>query len=53
MAKHVFSKMMRVHPVSLAILGWLAFGVLQIVDSISLKLVLLSAARVLPEVLRS
>ena len=53
MAKHVFNKITRVHPVALAILGWLAFGAGQVVDSIGLKLVLLSAARVLPEVLRS
>jgi hypothetical protein len=53
MAKHVFNKTTHVCPVRLAILGWLAFGVGQVVDSIGLKLVLLSAARVLPEVLRS
>jgi len=52
MAKYVFDKI-KVHPVALAIFGWLAFGVGQVVDSIGLKLMLLSAARVLPEALRS
>lgn len=52
MAKHVLNKMKLVRPVALAILGWLAFGFGQVVDSIGLKLLLLSAASVLPEVLR-
>jgi hypothetical protein len=53
MKKNVFNKKTRVCSVALAIFGWLAFGVGQVVNSISLKLVLLSAARVLPEVLPS
>jgi hypothetical protein len=52
MTKHVFNKVNSVRPVALAIVGWLAFGLGQVVDSIGLKLVLLSAARVLPEALR-
>lgn len=53
MGKYVFNKITKVNPVALAILGWLAFGVGQIVHSIGLRLVLLSAARVLPRLLRS
>jgi len=48
MAKNVFFRMTCSHPVALAILGWLAFVLGLIVNPISLKLVLLSAARVLP-----
>ena len=48
MVKHVFFRMTHVHPVALAILGWLAFVVGLIVEPIGLKLMLLSAARVLP-----
>jgi hypothetical protein len=49
MVKYVFDKMNSLRPVALAILGWLAFvfGV-SIVDPVWLKLILLSAARVLP-----
>jgi len=52
MVKNVFSKMKSVRPVALAILGWLAFVSGLIVKPIGLKLMLLSAARVLLEVLR-
>jgi hypothetical protein len=48
MVKHVFFRVTRNHPVALAICGWLAFVLGQIVHPIGLKLVLLSAARVLP-----
>jgi len=48
MVKNVFNRMTQVHPVALAIIGWLAFVVGLIVNPISLKLMLLSAARVLP-----
>ena len=48
MVKHVFFRMNHVHPVALAILGWLAFVLGLIVEPIGLKLMLLSAARVLP-----
>jgi hypothetical protein len=48
MVKSVFCRMNHNHPVALAICGWLAFVLGQIVDPIGLKLVLLSAARVLP-----
>jgi hypothetical protein len=47
MVKHVYFRMNR-HPVALAIVGWLAFVVGHIVNPIWIKLVLLSAARVLP-----
>jgi uncharacterized membrane protein YiaA len=50
MVKHVFNKIEH-HPVALAIVGWLAFVLGQIVNSIGLKLTLLSAARVLPRAL--
>jgi len=52
MAKHVFNKMKPFRPVALAILGWLAFVLGLIAKPIGLKLMLLSAARVLSEVLR-
>jgi len=42
-----------IHPVALAMLGWLAFTLGQMVNPIGLRLVLLSAARVLPKVLLS
>jgi len=47
--KHVFFKVHSFHPDALAILGWLAFvfGAL-LVQPMWLKLILLSAARVLP-----
>ncbi len=48
MVKNVFFRMTQNHPVALAMFGWLAFVLGLIVDPISLKLVLLSAARVLP-----
>ena len=48
MVKNVFFRMTQSHPVALAIIGWLAFVLGLIVNPISLKLVLLSAARVLP-----
>ena len=52
MAKNVFNKMKVFRPVALAMFGWLAFVLGQIVQPISLRLMLLSAARVLSEVLR-
>jgi len=52
MAKQVFNKMDSFRPVALAILGWLAFVLGLIAKPISLQVMLLSAARVLPEVLR-
>ena len=48
MVKNVFFRMTKSHPVALVIFGWLAFVLGLIVNPISLKLVLLSAARVLP-----
>jgi hypothetical protein len=49
MVKHVFFKMKSIHPDALAILGWLAFIACVIVGPPTwLKLILLSAARVLP-----
>jgi len=48
MVKNVFNKIEATHPVALAIVGWLAFVVGQIVHPIGLKLMLMSAARVLP-----
>lgn len=48
MVKDVFCGMTQSHPVALAIFGWLAFVLGLIVNPISLTLVLLSAARVLP-----
>jgi len=48
MVKNVFFRMTQSHPVALAIFGWLAFVLGLIVNPISLKLALLSAARVLP-----
>jgi len=48
MVKNVFFRMTQSHPAALAIFGWLAFVLGLIVNPISLKLVLLSAARVLP-----
>jgi hypothetical protein len=53
MVKHVFNKIESIHPVALAIVGWLTFVFGQVVQPICLKLMLLSAARVLPRVLRS
>jgi hypothetical protein len=51
MVKNVFNKIESNHPVALAIVGWLAFVLGQIVNPIGLKLVLMSAARVLPRAL--
>lgn len=48
LVKDVFFRMHHVQPVVLAILGWLAFVLGLIVEPIGLKLMLLSAARVLP-----
>jgi len=48
MVKNVFFRMTDVHPVALAIIGWLVFVTGLVVNPIGLKLVLLSAARVLP-----
>jgi hypothetical protein len=49
MAKHVFFKMNMFHPDALVILGWLSFTVgACVMQPTWLKLVLLSAARVLP-----
>jgi len=48
MVKNVLFRMTKSHPVALAIFGWLAFVIGLTVNPISLKLVLLSAARVLP-----
>jgi hypothetical protein len=48
MEKHVFFRRDRIHPVALAILGWLAFVLGQTFDSTGPRLMLLSAARVLP-----
>ena len=48
MVKHVFNKLKSFNPVALAIFGWLAFALGLVVQPIGLKLVLLSAARVLP-----
>ncbi len=49
MVKDVFNKIESHHPVALAFIGWLAFVLGQIVSPIGLKLMLLSAARVLPK----
>jgi len=48
MVKNVFFRMTHAHPVALCILGWLAFVAGSIVKPISLKVMLLSVARVLP-----
>lgn len=48
MVKNVLNRITHVHPVSLAILGWLAFVISLIVEPIGFKLMLMSAARVLP-----
>lgn len=52
MVKNVYNKIESDHPVALAIVGWLAFVLGQIVNPIGLKLILMSAARVLPRALR-
>ncbi len=48
MEKYVFFRMRNIHPVALAIFGWLMFVGGQIVNPMWLKIVMLSAARVLP-----
>lgn len=48
MVKHVFVKTDSVRPDALAILGWLALVSAVLVKETWLKLILLSAARVLP-----
>jgi hypothetical protein len=48
MVKHVLVKMSAVRPDALAILGWLSFVGGAVVETTWLKLILLSAARVLP-----
>jgi hypothetical protein len=48
MVKYVFNKLKAFNPVALAFFGWLAFVMGLVVQPIGLKLVLLSAARVLP-----
>jgi hypothetical protein len=48
MVKNVFFSLTQCHPVALVTLGWAAFILGLIVNPISIKLVLLSAARVLP-----
>ena len=52
MAKNVFSKISVFYPVALVFLSWLAFVLGHIVSPIALRLLLSSAARVLPQVLR-
>jgi hypothetical protein len=52
MTKNVFNKIESNHPVALAVISWLAFVLGQIANPISLKIMLLSAARVLPRALR-
>jgi len=48
MAKDVFCRMRDIHPVALAIFGWLMFVGGQVVHPVWLRIALLSAARVLP-----
>jgi len=48
MVKNVFSMMSSFHPDSLVILGWIAFVPGVLVEQTWLKLILLTAARVLP-----
>jgi hypothetical protein len=48
MVQRIFFKMESIHPESLAILGWLAFVTGVLVKLTWLKLILMSAARVLP-----
>lgn len=48
MGRKVQNKMKSICPVSLVIVGWAAFALGFMVDSSILKLMLLSAARVLP-----
>ncbi len=53
MAKYVFNKTRMFRPVALVVLGWLAFVLGQIVTPIGPKLMLLLAARVLPQTLHA
>jgi hypothetical protein len=53
MVEYVFSKIWKLRPAALVLVGWLAYGVGLIVTPIGLRLVLLSVARVLPQVLCS
>jgi len=48
MVKHVYCRVRQNLPVALAIFGWIMFVSGQIVHPIWLKVVMLSAARVLP-----
>ena len=48
MVKNVILKITHVHPVALALFGWLAFVLGLIAEPIGLKLMFLSASRVLP-----
>jgi len=48
MVKNVFFRMTQIHPVALVTFSWVAFVFGLIINSTSLKLVLLAAARVLP-----
>jgi hypothetical protein len=48
MVKHVFVMLNAVRPDALAFFGWLAFVAGVLVEQTWLKLILLSAARVLP-----
>ena len=48
MGRKVQNKMKSIRPVSLVIVGWLTFVLGLMVDPLILKLMLLSAARVLP-----
>jgi hypothetical protein len=48
MGRKVQNKIKAIRPVSLAIIGWLTFVLSFMVDPLILKLMLLSAARVLP-----
>jgi hypothetical protein len=53
MAKNVFNEVKHIYPVALECFGWCCFVVGTIMDNpISTKLILLSAARVLPLALR-
>jgi len=48
MGKNVFNRLIKLTPVALAMIGWVAFVLGLIVQPIVLKVMLLSAARVLP-----
>lgn len=53
MARHLVKRFDSCCPSALAVFGWLAFIVGLIVEPIGLRVLLMSAARVLPEVLPS